>query len=222
MILTHLQKWRNGGHFEFFNDNWYWGLVFPKLFLMWFKNEEMASVLNFWPLKVSYFLYNKWYWDLVFNQMFSIHYVKYWWKKGGNRLKSCGGECQDDVMISCLKLILYFVDPYEEKLTQYLSLKQWYHSYLKLIFYLTDPYEGASSGNFMAYFLTGVVLCVAGYVLFHNKQKVKPSYIYDQYYTLEPQSSGLFNSSGCMFGTNWYIQIEKWLTYPDVQLSRQY
>ena len=36
----------------------------------------------------------------------------------------------------------------------------------------TDEYEGGSSGHFMAYFLTATVLCVAGYVIFHNKQKV--------------------------------------------------
>ena len=38
----------------------------------------------------------------------------------------------------------------------------------------TDEYEGGSSGHFMAYFLTATVLCVAGYVIFHNKQKVSP------------------------------------------------
>ena len=29
-----------------------------------------------------------------------------------------------------------------------------------------------TSGHFMAYFVTAVVLCVAGYVIYHNKQKV--------------------------------------------------
>ncbi|XP_076440431.1 uncharacterized protein LOC143279945 isoform X2 [Babylonia areolata] len=32
--------------------------------------------------------------------------------------------------------------------------------------------ESASSGHFMAYFITAVILCVAGYVIYHNKQKV--------------------------------------------------
>ncbi|XP_078316782.1 uncharacterized protein LOC111120062 isoform X2 [Crassostrea virginica] len=32
--------------------------------------------------------------------------------------------------------------------------------------------EPESEGHFMAYFLTAVVLCVAGYVIFHNKQKI--------------------------------------------------
>ena len=32
--------------------------------------------------------------------------------------------------------------------------------------------EEDSSGHFMAFFLTATVLCVAGYVIFHNKQKV--------------------------------------------------
>ena len=35
-----------------------------------------------------------------------------------------------------------------------------------------DEFETSSSGHFMAYFLTATVLCVAGYVIFHNKQKV--------------------------------------------------
>lgn len=33
--------------------------------------------------------------------------------------------------------------------------------------------ESEPEGHFMAYFLTAVVLCVAGYVIFHNKQKVR-------------------------------------------------
>ncbi|XP_071108209.1 trans-Golgi network integral membrane protein 2-like isoform X2 [Haliotis cracherodii] len=37
---------------------------------------------------------------------------------------------------------------------------------------LEKEYEAPSSGNFMAYFLTAVVLCIAGYVVFHNKQKI--------------------------------------------------
>ncbi|XP_025086751.1 trans-Golgi network integral membrane protein 1-like isoform X2 [Pomacea canaliculata] len=32
--------------------------------------------------------------------------------------------------------------------------------------------EEESSGHFMAYFVTAVVLCIAGYVLYHNKQKI--------------------------------------------------
>ncbi|KAK3089993.1 hypothetical protein FSP39_008297 [Pinctada imbricata] len=32
--------------------------------------------------------------------------------------------------------------------------------------------ESSGAGHFMAYFLTAVVLCVAGYVIFHNKQKI--------------------------------------------------
>lgn len=32
--------------------------------------------------------------------------------------------------------------------------------------------ESEPEGHFMAYFLTAVVLCVAGYVIFHNKQKI--------------------------------------------------
>ena len=35
-----------------------------------------------------------------------------------------------------------------------------------------DYDEEDSSGHFMAFFLTATVLCVAGYVIFHNKQKV--------------------------------------------------
>ena len=50
----------------------------------------MASFLNSWPWKLSYFLYNKWYWDLVFNGV----------KREKNRLKSC----QDHFMIPCLKI----------------------------------------------------------------------------------------------------------------------
>ena len=38
--------------------------------------------------------------------------------------------------------------------------------------YTSDEPEPPGSGNFMAYFLTVVVLCIAGYVVFHNKQKV--------------------------------------------------
>ena len=38
--------------------------------------------------------------------------------------------------------------------------------------YVDDFEEESSSGHFMAYFLTATVLCVAGYVIFHNKQKV--------------------------------------------------
>ena len=32
--------------------------------------------------------------------------------------------------------------------------------------------ETPSSAHFMGYFLTAIVLCIAGYVVFHNKQKV--------------------------------------------------
>ncbi|XP_046571369.1 uncharacterized protein LOC124279573 isoform X2 [Haliotis rubra] len=41
-----------------------------------------------------------------------------------------------------------------------------------LIKKLEKEYDAPSSGNFMAYFLTAVVLCIAGYVVFHNKQKI--------------------------------------------------
>eukprot|EP00106_Octopus_bimaculoides_P015686 XP_014783128.1 PREDICTED: trans-Golgi network integral membrane protein 2-like [Octopus bimaculoides] len=33
--------------------------------------------------------------------------------------------------------------------------------------------EAPSSAHFMGYFLTAIVLCIAGYIVFHNKQKVK-------------------------------------------------
>lgn len=32
--------------------------------------------------------------------------------------------------------------------------------------------EGESSTHFMSYFLVFTVLCIAGYIIFHNKQKV--------------------------------------------------
>lgn len=32
--------------------------------------------------------------------------------------------------------------------------------------------ETPSSAHFMGYFLTAIVLCIAGYIVFHNKQKV--------------------------------------------------
>lgn len=38
--------------------------------------------------------------------------------------------------------------------------------------------EEESSGHFMAYFVTAVVLCIAGYVLYHNKQKVSDPQIF--------------------------------------------
>ncbi|XP_041363629.1 Y' element ATP-dependent helicase YEL077C-like [Gigantopelta aegis] len=38
--------------------------------------------------------------------------------------------------------------------------------------YISNEPESPGSGNFMAYFLTVVVLCIAGYVVFHNKQKI--------------------------------------------------
>ena len=39
--------------------------------------------------------------------------------------------------------------------------------------YVYEEEKSAGAGHFMAYFLTAVVLCVAGYVIFHNKQKVR-------------------------------------------------
>ena len=36
----------------------------------------------------------------------------------------------------------------------------------------TEYNETPSSAHFMGYFLTAIVLCIAGYVVFHNKQKV--------------------------------------------------
>lgn len=35
-----------------------------------------------------------------------------------------------------------------------------------------DLEEQDSGGHFMAYFITFVVVCVAGYIIYHNKQKV--------------------------------------------------
>jgi hypothetical protein len=32
--------------------------------------------------------------------------------------------------------------------------------------------EQDSSGHFMAYFITFAVVCIAGYIIYHNKQKV--------------------------------------------------
>lgn len=35
-----------------------------------------------------------------------------------------------------------------------------------------------SSSHFMSYFLVFMVLCIAGYIIFHNKQKVIMTWIY--------------------------------------------
>ncbi|KAK0048482.1 trans-Golgi network integral membrane protein 1 [Biomphalaria pfeifferi] len=35
-----------------------------------------------------------------------------------------------------------------------------------------DEDESYSSGHFIAYFLSAVIICVAGYIIFHNKQKI--------------------------------------------------
>ena len=71
-------------------------------------NEQMAAILNFWHLKLPYFVYNKWYWDLVFTRMFSFNYVKCWYengrKKGKTNPKSCQGERHSD-LFGCLGTI---------------------------------------------------------------------------------------------------------------------
>lgn len=36
----------------------------------------------------------------------------------------------------------------------------------------SDADESPGSGHFLAYFLTAVVICITGYVVYHNKQKV--------------------------------------------------
>ena len=62
----------------------------------------MADILNFWPLKLPYFLntisdIDR---DLVFTPIFSINYVKCLCKGGKNHPKSCQGERQDNFMVN--------------------------------------------------------------------------------------------------------------------------
>lgn len=41
-----------------------------------------------------------------------------------------------------------------------------------------DAESSPGSGHFLAYFLTAVVICISGYIIYHNKQKVSPCCIF--------------------------------------------
>ena len=102
-VLTQLQKWRNGGHFEILNlktlkltylrnEKWYWDLGFTKLFLIRFcsfniltvltqlqkwRNGGHFEILNLKTLKLTYLRNEKWYWYLVFTKLFLIKFCSF-------------------------------------------------------------------------------------------------------------------------------------------------